>query len=117
MRKVRDGEGKRVKKITWNTQGVSETTIFVNSAGKLVVAVDFNQRQASKRAARRFSDDPNQPSLKRRDPTMRCPGVETHGLFTASLRDSDLVGDSRHRCAIRIWRTDPDGALMKSPEP
>ncbi len=43
MRKVRDGEGKRVKKITWNTQGVSETTIFVNSAGKLVAEYSETQ--------------------------------------------------------------------------
>lgn len=38
-----DGEGKRVKKITWNSQGASETTIFGHSAGKLVAEYSDTQ--------------------------------------------------------------------------
>jgi len=41
-----DGEGKRVKKITWNTQGVSETTVFVYSAGKPVAKSEFQIRNS-----------------------------------------------------------------------
>ncbi|MBK7706052.1 MAG: hypothetical protein IPN69_23340 [Acidobacteria bacterium] len=57
MRKVRGGEGRRVKKITWNTQGVTETTIFVYSAGKLVAEYSNTQVPVPNRTTRYLTED------------------------------------------------------------
>ncbi len=52
-----DGEGKRVKKITWNSEGASETTIFVYSAGKLVAEYSNTQVPVPNRTTRYLTED------------------------------------------------------------
>ncbi len=52
-----DGEGKRVKKITWNTQGISETTVFVYSAGKLVAEYSNTQVPVTNPTTRYLTED------------------------------------------------------------
>ncbi|MBK8812746.1 MAG: RHS repeat protein [Acidobacteria bacterium] len=52
-----DGEGKRVKKITWNSQGASETTIFVYSAGKLVAEYSDTQVPVPNKTTRYLTED------------------------------------------------------------
>ncbi|MBK7706082.1 MAG: hypothetical protein IPJ30_09945 [Acidobacteria bacterium] len=52
-----DGEGKRVKKITSNSEGASETTIFVYSAGKLVAEYSNTQVPVPNRTTRYLTED------------------------------------------------------------
>ncbi|MBK8813634.1 MAG: hypothetical protein IPN69_23290 [Acidobacteria bacterium] len=52
-----DGEGKRVKKITWNSEGASETTIFVYSAGELVAEYSNTQVPVPNRTTRYLTED------------------------------------------------------------
>ncbi|HNU09601.1 MAG TPA: hypothetical protein PKO33_17665, partial [Pyrinomonadaceae bacterium] len=52
-----DGEGKRVKKITWDANGHSETTIFVYSAGKLVAEYSDTQVPVANPTTRYLTED------------------------------------------------------------
>ena len=49
--------GKRVEKITWNSQGASETTIFVYSAGKLVAEYSDTQVPVPNKTTRYLTED------------------------------------------------------------